>query len=232
VKLINAHHVSHFYRKTHMTNCGFLWDLDGVLVDTGEFHYTSWAEILPQYGIPMTREQFNATFGMNNTGVLTTLLGTVPTPEFVDEVGGKKEEAFRAAVHGHGKLLPGVRHWLETLHQKGVRQAIGSSAPIENVDALVDETGIRPYFQAIVSALGKPSKPDPWVFLTAAEKIGVGPHHCTVVEDAVAGVEAARRAGMRCIAVTTTNPAEKLTAATLVIDRLDHLSPEDWLSRR
>jgi HAD superfamily hydrolase (TIGR01509 family) len=209
---------------------GFLWDLDGVLVDTGEFHYTSWIETLPRYGLAMSHEQFIATFGMNNTGVLTTLLGRTPTPEFVAEVGGVKEAAFRAAVRGHGKLLPGVRTLLHTLQQRGVRQAVASSAPIENVDALVDETGIRPYFAAIVSALGKPSKPDPWVFLTAADKIGVPALRCTVVEDAVAGVEAARRAGMRCIAVTNTNPPEKLQAAQRVVDSLEEIDVAEWLA--
>ncbi len=212
-----------------MTIYGFLWDMDGVLVDTGEFHYVSWIETLPLYGLTMSRETFNTTFGMNNTGVLSTILGYTPSPEYVSEVGGRKEEAFREAVRGHAKLLPGVMDWLNTLHQMGVRQAVASSAPIENVNVLVEEAGIRPYFQALVSALGKPSKPDPWVFLTAAQQIGVEPRHCTVVEDAIAGVEAARRGGMRCIAVTNTNPAEKLTAAERVVARLDEISPLEWL---
>jgi len=214
-----------------MTNVGFLWDLDGVLVDTGEIHYISWIETLPKYGLSMSRELFTATFGMNNTGVMTHLLGRTPTPEFVSEIGGVKEAAFREAIRGRCRLLPGVQHWLETLHRLGVPQAIGSSAPSENIDVMVDETGIRPYFQAIVSALGKPSKPDPWVFLTAAEKIGVAPSACTVVEDAVAGVEAALRGGMRCIAVTTTNTREKLSRADLVLDTRAELEPEAWLMR-
>ena len=210
-----------------MVILGFLWDLDGVLVDTGEFHYISWIETLPKFGLHMTREQFVATFGMNNTGVLTSLLGYIPTSEYVTEVGGMKEEAFRSAVKGHGKLLPGVQHWLGTLHRLGIRQAVASSAPIENVTALVEETGIRLYFQALVSALGKPSKPDPWVFLTAAEKIGVLPQNCTVVEDAIAGVEAAHRAGMRCIAVTTTHPRDELKQADIVIDTLESMKIDD-----
>jgi beta-phosphoglucomutase len=210
-----------------MTTYGFLWDLDGVLVDTGEFHYVSWAEILPTYGIGFSRAAFNTTFGMNNTGVLATLLGYSPTPEMVDEIGGKKEESFRAAIHGQAQLLPGVAHWLETLQKMGVRQAVASSAPQANIDALVAETGIRPMFQAIVSAAGKPSKPNPWVFLEAARQIGVEPLYCTVVEDAIAGVEAAKRGGMRCIAVTNTNPAESLRAADWVVASLDEISPAE-----
>ena len=203
--------------------------MDGVLVDTGEFHFVSWAEVLPNYGLSITRQQFTDTFGMNNTGVLTTLLGYEPSPEYVSEVGGAKESAFRDAVRGHGQLLPGILDWLAILHEMGIRQAVASSAPLANVDVLIDDTGICLYFDAVISALGKPSKPDPWVFLTAAEQIGVPPENCTVVEDAIAGVEAAKRAGMRCIAVTTTNPPDKLQAADLVVENLSRLSPNDWL---
>jgi beta-phosphoglucomutase len=204
---------------------GVLWDLDGVLVDTGEFHYISWKDTLPAYGIPFSRDLFRKSFGMNNEGVLTFLLGHKPDIDLLTEIDNRKESAFRQAIHGYAQLLPGVADWLEFLHHAGVPMAVGSSAPMANVDALVDETGIRPYFQAFVSANGKPSKPDPW-FLHAAKLIGVPPEACWVIEDAITGVEAAHRAGMRCIAVTTTNPAEMLRAAEYVVDRLDQLSPE------
>jgi beta-phosphoglucomutase len=205
---------------------GVLWDLDGVLVDTGEFHYISWKDTLPDYGIPFSSELFRKSFGMNNEGVLTFLMGHKPAPDLLAEIDNRKESAFRQAIHGHAQLLPGVADWLKILHRKGVCMAVGSSAPMANVEVLVDETGIRPYFQALVSANGKPSKPDPWVFLHAAQLINVPPEACWVVEDAVAGVEAAHRAGMRCVAVTTTNPSQALQAAEIVVDRLDQLSPE------
>jgi beta-phosphoglucomutase len=205
---------------------GVLWDLDGVLVDTGEFHYVSWKETLPDYNIPFSYELFRKSFGMNNEGVLTFLMGHKPDPGLLAEIDHRKESAFRRAIRGHAQLLPGVSDWLDALHQAGIRMAVGSSAPMANVEVLVDETNIRPYFQVLVSANGKPSKPDPWVFLHAAQQIGVPPEACWVVEDAVTGVEAAHRAGMRCIAVTTTNTAEALSAAEIVISRLDQLSPE------
>ncbi len=205
---------------------GVIWDLDGVLVDTGEFHYLSWKETLPPYHVPFSYELFRKSFGMNNEGVLTFLMGHKPDPGLLDEIDQKKEIAFRQAIHGHVKLLPGVGTWLEILQKSGVRMAVGSSAPMENIKALVDETGIRPYFRAIISASGHPSKPDPWVFLHAAQQIDVSPQNSWVVEDAVAGVEAAHRAGMRCLAVTTTNTMEALSAAEIVISRLDQLAPD------
>lgn len=207
-------------------NRGALWDMDGVLVDTGEFHYRSWSQILPQYGIPFDRDRFQATFGMNNAGVIATLSGETPTQARVAEIGGRKEALFREIIRGQVQPLPGVLDWLERLQAWGFRQAMASSAPPANIDALVGELGLRPYFQAIISGAALPSKPDPTVFLQAAAAIDVAPEQCLVFEDAVAGVGAARRAGMRCIAVTTTNPAPALEDADLVVDRLDGLTQE------
>jgi beta-phosphoglucomutase len=205
---------------------GVIWDLDGVLVDTGEFHYLSWKETLPAFGIRFSFELFRKSFGMNNEGVLTFLMGKKPDPGLLAQIDDQKESSFRHAIRGHAQLLPGVLSWLIYLHQKGVRMAVGSSAPMANVEVLVDETGIRSYFQSLVSANGKPSKPDPWVFLYAAEQIDVQPGDCWVIEDAVSGVEAAHQAGMRCIAVTTTNTIEALHEAEIVVDRLDQISPD------
>jgi HAD superfamily hydrolase (TIGR01509 family) len=197
---------------------GVLWDMDGVLVDSGEFHFQAWSEVLPEYGIAFSRESFRAVFGMNNARTLTALFGQPPAPELVAEISDRKERRFRQAIRGRAQPLPGVLDWLERLKSAGWRQAVASSAPPENVDALVDELDLRVTFDALVSALGLPSKPEPALF------------RCIVVEDAVSGVEAAKRAGMRCIAVTTTNPASALGAADVVVQRLDAL-PADAFQR-
>jgi len=209
---------------------GVIWDMDGVLVDTGEFHFQAWSQALPEHGIPFTRELFRDTFGMNNAGILTVLLGRTPPPEFLAEISDRKEQLFRQAVRGRAQPLPGVLAWLERLKAGGMRQAIASSAPPANIDALVDELGLRGYFDAIASGFDLPGKPDPTLFLKAARLIGVPPERCVVVEDAVAGVEAARRAGMKCIAVTTTNPAQALKGADIIVERLDAL-PLDTFER-
>ena len=209
---------------------GVIWDMDGVLVDTGEFHYPAWAQTLSEHGIPYNRELFRTTFGMNNAGILSVLLGGTPAPEILAEISNRKEQLFRQAVRGHAQPLPGVISWLERLKTAGMRQAIASSAPPANIDALVDELELRTSFDAIVSGSDLPGKPDPAVFLKAAHLIGVPPERCVVIEDAVAGVEAARRAGMRCIAVTTTNPAQALEGADLIVERLDAL-PLDTFER-
>jgi beta-phosphoglucomutase family hydrolase len=209
---------------------GVLWDMDGVLIDTGEFHFQAWSQTLAEHDIHFSRDAFQATFGMNNTGVLSTLLGRTPAPEFVAEISDRKERLFRQVIRGRAQPLPGVRPWLESLKAAGARQAIASSAPPANIGALVDELDLRSCFQAIVSAFDLPGKPDPTVFLEAARRIDVPPGQCVVVEDAVAGIEAARQAGMRCIAVTTTNSARALRDADVVVERLDAL-PADTFER-
>lgn len=211
-----------------MTERGVVWDLDGVLVDTGELHYLSWSRVLPEYGVPFNRESFRATFGMNNAGLLSILLGCPLEPTLLTEISERKEQMFRQAARGNVSPLPGVRAWLARLQSAGFRQAIASSAPQPNIDTLLDELGLRAYFAALVSGFDLPGKPDPATFLQAAQAIQVPPGRCVVVEDAIAGVEGTRRAGMKCIAVTTTNPAEALRGADIVVARLDDLAPDTF----
>ena len=207
-----------------------LWDMDGVLVDTGEFHFRAWNGLLPEYGIDFSYELHQETFGRNNASILSLLLGEKLTPELQSEISDRKEERFRAAVRGHAVPLPGVESWLARLREDGARQGIASSAPVANIDTLIGELGLRGYFDAIVSGEDLPGKPDPTLFLTVARQLELPPGLCVVVEDAIAGVEAAKRAGMKCIAVTTTNEAEALRAADIVVDRLDAL-PADAFRR-
>jgi beta-phosphoglucomutase family hydrolase len=209
---------------------GVIWDMDGVLVDTSQFHFQAWSRALSERGIPLTRESFRTTFGMNNAGILTVLLRQPPPPDLLADISDRKERLFRRAVRGRVQLLPGVLTWLERLKAAGVQQAIASSAPPANIDALVDELGLRTYFDAIVSGSDLPGKPDPAVFLKAARLIGAPPERCVVVEDAIAGVGGALRAGMKCIAVTTTNTAQALKKADVIVERLDAL-PLDTFER-
>jgi beta-phosphoglucomutase family hydrolase len=210
---------------------GVLWDMDGVLVDTGEAHFASWQQVLAERGVPFNRLDFARTFGMNNAGILALLIGEDLSPEELQAIGDRKEVLFRRLVKGNARPLPGVLDWLARLSTLGIRQAIASSAPQQNIDVLVNELGIREYFQAIVSGAKLPGKPHPDVFLEAAGRIGVAPADCVVVEDAIAGVQAARNAGMRCIAVTTTNSADKLSAADMVVSSLEELDEDAFWGR-
>lgn len=211
-------------------NRAVLWDMDGVLVDTKELHYQTWAQALAGLDIPFNREIFATVFGVSNARTMEMLTGQSPAPASVAGVPDHKERLFREALPGGVQPLPGVLGWLERLGAAGVPQAIASSAPQANIDALVDELGLRPHFAAMVAGEHMPPKPDPAVYLEAARRLGVPPARCVVIEDAPAGVEGARRAGMRCLAVATTRPPEALQAADLVVERLDAL-PEDTFER-
>jgi len=200
--------------------------MDGVLVDTGEMHYRAWEQILGAEGITFSPDEFRRTFGMHNASILEMLLGEPPDATTLARISDRKEALFRGFIRGQAAPMAGVLDWLARLQQRGVPQAVASGAPPENIEFLVDELGIRGYFSALVSSQGMPGKPDPAVFLEAARRIGVPAQRCVVVEDGLPGLDAARRAGMHCIGVTTTHPASALQAADRVVEKLDTL-PED-----
>ncbi len=206
---------------------GILWDMDGVIVDSGEPHFISWQKALQLNGLSCTREFFEKTFGMNNRGILSLIMGREATDQEVESIGDLKEELFRRDVQGRLEPLPGVLDWLERFSQAGFPQAVASSAPWENIDAVVTELDITKWFQALVSGSSLKGKPDPATFLLAAQKLGMEPVNCLVIEDARVGVEAARRAGMKCVAVCTTHKAEELRDAGKVVQTLDDLTIGD-----
>ena len=215
---------------TEYQNYAVLWDMDGVLVDTGDFHYESWKETFDKIEVPFNREDFRKTFGMNNAGILEWVFGRKPDLEEVSRISDKKESLFRELVKGKAELLPGVLLWLKQFQDWGVKQAITSSAPPKNIEALVAELKIEEFFDAIVSGFDLPGKPNPDVFLKAANILQVRPENCIVIEDAIAGVEGANKAGMKCIAVTTTNPATVLEKADHIFDNLGKMNGDDFLS--
>ena len=196
-----------------------LWDLDGTLLDSRELHWLAWRESLVGEGFALSREQFDASFGQRNDATLAAWLGPAVASADVTRISEAKEERYRRLVRKRGvELLPGVELWLGRLAAGGWRQALATSAPRFNVDAILEVLGIAGTFAAVVTAEDVArGKPDPEVFLTAARRLGAPVYRCVVVEDAPAGVEAARRAGMHCIGVGpqyASLPAD-LTAPTL-----------------
>jgi beta-phosphoglucomutase len=183
---------------------GIIWDLDGTLVDTAELHFAAWSALAREIGQPFSRTDFEATFGKRNPEIIRQLYGEGFSPEEIAELGHRKEELYRAAARQQGvKLLPGVKSLLQELAAAGYQQAIGSSAPRENLDLILRLTQIEQFFSVQVSAEDtQRGKPDPQVFLIAAERLRIPPARCLVMEDAPAGVQAAKIGGMKCIGVT------------------------------
>ena len=205
-----------------------LWDLDGTLIDSGDYHWRAWRETMRVEGVDLTYQAFLASFGQRNDRILTTWLGSTVTPDSIRRLGDAKEAMFRDIARQEGLVaLPGAREWMARLRRAGWRQAIASSAPRANVDVMLDSAGISGLIDAVVSAEDVTrGKPDPDVFLEAARRVGVSVGACVVVEDAAAGVEAARRAGMRRVGVNAQTP---LDADIYVRSLLD--LPEDAFER-
>jgi len=212
--------------------CAVIWDVDGTLVDTAEMHFAAWARLAAEMGRPFSRDDFSATFGRRNPEIIRFLFRQEFTDAEVLDTGERKETYYRSAAERGVHLLPGVRELLDGLHARGVRQAVGSSAPQGNLDLILRITKSRHYFDAIVGMEDtERGKPDPQVFLVASERLGVAPNRCVVFEDAVAGVEAAKAGGMKCVAVTFVghHPSEKLKAAGAdrVVKCFTELGPDE-----
>ncbi len=202
-----------------------LWDMDGTLIDSEEFHWISWRNTMANEGITITREQFLSSFGQRNDSIIPQWLGSASTPERIDKIANAKEELYRHLVRRDGiSPLPGVAYWLHHLHKEGWLQAIASAAPRANVEVVLEALSAAHLFQGIVSAEDvHRGKPDPEVYLTAAARVGASRDRCIVVEDAVAGVEGARSAGMRSIGVSHNG---KHLPADVVVPSLDRLGSD------
>lgn len=208
---------------------GILWDVDGTLVDTAEQHFRAWEQLSAEIGHPFTRADFARTFGWRNPEIIRTLYDPAADDAKCERLALRKETLYRESVADGVQLLPGVKGLLDAFEAEGWPQAVGSSAPRENLNLLLGATGTRDYFATIVSGEDVTrGKPDPEVFLNGAAGLGIAPNRCVVFEDAVAGVQAAKAGGMACVAVTFVghHPAEKLrtAGAGLVVASLEEVT--------
>jgi beta-phosphoglucomutase len=206
-----------------------IWDMDGTLVDTAELHFEAWLETCRELGRGFTRDEFAATFGRRNPEIIRVLFGDRFDERESARIGDRKEEMYRAAAAKGVALLPGVGALLDGLHRLGFRQAIGSSAPRANLDLILERTGSARFFAAVVGMEDtQRGKPDPQVFQVAAARLGAAPQRSLVFEDAVAGVQAAKAGGMRCVAVrfVAHHPEAALRAAgaDLIVSSLEQVT--------
>jgi beta-phosphoglucomutase family hydrolase len=205
-----------------------IWDMDGVIADTGIFHCRSWQYAFLQEGVVFSEEDFKHIFGQRNDTIIRNTLGLDIPQSKVDSVARVKEEYFRKIVGQNLVPFPGVINLLRLLKENSIASAIASSAPMENILLILSGLNIKDYFQAIVYGREvSEGKPSPQVFLLAAQKLGAESQNCIVIEDAMAGVSGAKRAGMRCIAVTNTHDRDKLMEADLVVDSLTKVGLND-----
>jgi beta-phosphoglucomutase family hydrolase len=197
-----------------------LFDLDGVLVDSRAHHLTAWQRFARERGIEPEPGYFHRTFGLRNDAILGGLVGGASEAD-LERMAEEKERIFREIARGRIALLPGARELLAFLREQEVAKAVVTSTPRANLEMILESLGLAGWFEALVTAEDVTrGKPDPEGFLLAARKLGIEPRRCVVIEDAPAGLEAAKAAGMRAIGVTTTHPAADLGAADLVVESL------------
>jgi len=199
-----------------------LWDLDGVIVDSGRYHYASYKRLFGEIGIDFTEERFySEMFGRRNWDIIRAVLGDVSEEE-VHRFAEQKERIFRELVAGNIQPLPGAVELLKRAHDAAIKQSIVSSTPRENIELIVRTLGVGDLLDAIVGEEdSERGKPDPQPFTTAADRLGVPYERCVVIEDAPEGIAAGKTAGMRCIGVATTRPPERLSQADLVVESLE-----------
>ncbi|GCE16683.1 HAD family hydrolase [Dictyobacter kobayashii] len=203
-----------------------IWDLDGVIIDSAEEHKRSWYRLAEEEGLPFSDQQFHDTFGMRNDAIIP-ILWNVTDKKRVQELADKKEAYFRDFVRDTAAPLPGAIELLSALREAGYKQALASSTPIKNIEVISEALGLKKYLTALVSGETVPhGKPAPDVFLKAAAELSVEPAHSLVIEDAVAGVQAAHAGGMYCIAVAGERDLPGLKAAELMVKDLTQVNVE------
>ena len=192
-----------------------IFDMDGVLVDNRDIHIEAFQILFEKKGLQATYEQILMTFGMVNTEIFASLFGEgTYTTEEIEKMAAEKETIYRDIFAKKIEPAPGLVGFLKELKAKGTKIAVGSSGPRVNVEFVLEKCGIGIYFDAIADGnMISKGKPDPEVFLLAADLLGKKPEECIVFEDALVGIEAGKRAGMIVIAMETTFPKERLAGS-------------------
>ena len=208
-----------------------IFDLDGTLVDTYDAHMKSWQDIARMIGHELKEREFARQFGRTNEPIIRELFEwagrPTPTSDEIRDLADRKEADFREMVQIEFPEMPGATDLLESLHVSNWRLAGGTSAPVPNAELFREKLGCGRLFETIVTGDDvEHGKPDPEVFLLAASRLGVPASCCVVIEDAAAGVEAARRAGMASVGFCSKGRTpEELADADLVVSSLVDLGP-------
>jgi len=206
---------------------GVIFDMDGVLVDSAAAHFESWQRLARELGAgPISVAQFKSTFGGRNSEIIAEWFGETDATRS-KALGDRKESLYREIIRHAVSPMPGAKELIDRLVAEGITLAIGSSGPPENVRMICEAMGLTAVFRAVITGADvSRGKPDPEVFLRAAERMSLAPDQCVVIEDAPLGIEAACRAGMMCIGLTSSHAADVLSGADLIVGSLEEVSSE------
>lgn len=196
-----------------------IFDLDGTLIDNNHWHLVTWRKYLEKLGINIGDEEYRKNInGRTNKDAIEYIYGKKMTDEEAMVYAMEKEALYRELYKPHIKPVDGLPELLETIHNRGIPMAIATSGIQVNIDFMFANIPIKQYFKEVVNSSHiKKGKPDPEIYLRTAALLEVAPEDCLVFEDAVVGVNAAHAAGMKVIAITTTQTKEELKDADIII---------------
>jgi len=209
-----------------------LFDWDGVVVDSSSHHFLSWQRLASDLGEEMTEELFRESFGLVNREIIPNTLGWASDPEEVHRLGARKEEIYREIIREKGlDPLPGVRRLIADMQSASIPRVVGTSSERENIYAALEVMKMEESFAGVIASEDvRNGKPDPEVFLKAAEVAGVSPQRCVVLEDSHHGLVAAAQGGMKAVGVLTTHSAEKLGSPDLLVPSIEEITVESLRS--
>lgn len=201
------------------TKYGFIFDMDGTLVDNMRFHGEAWQQMLAENGIETDAHTFLIkTAGKTNREIIPNFFKDASDEKLL-ELGNRKEELYRAFFLPERKAIKGAIEFLEESKKLGIKMAVATAAPVANMEFILDGLDLRRFFDAITTAADvSHGKPNPEGFLVSAKKLGVEPDNCLVFEDALNGFEAAHRAGMKSVGIATVNSIETILNLPDVIE--------------
>jgi beta-phosphoglucomutase len=212
---------------------GFIFDMDGTLVDNMPYHTISWQHLLAEMGVNMSGQEIERRNHGTLPEVIRIMLGDQLSEAEVVTIGERKEQLYRAIYCPHLQLLAGCQEFLEQANLLRVPMAVATMANHVNVAFVLDGLGIRDYFKIVIGEEDvRQGKPSPEAFYLAAQGLQLPSENCIVFEDSLSGVEAAQRAGMKVVFLSTSLNASNLTASPSILqitDDYEELSPEKLL---
>jgi beta-phosphoglucomutase family hydrolase len=212
-----------------MTDIAVIFDLDGTLIDNNAFHIKAWQEFYKKRNRTLTEEEYKQHFnGKTNADVLAYVFGQPLSAQERERYTNEKEDLYRIIYEPHIKPVKGLLKLLQELRDAGIPMAIATSGIKVNIDYMFKHLGIQHFFKEVVYSKDiQKGKPDPEIYFLTAKKLQVLPKNCIVFEDAVAGIQAAKAAGMKVIAIATTHTPEELDLADKLIYDYVELSIKD-----
>ncbi|MCG6189666.1 HAD family hydrolase [Maribellus maritimus] len=203
-----------------------VFDMDGVIVDNGEFHYLAWKKFCYKHQVPFSKENFRKTFfGRVNEQVLPILFNKELTKDEIQKLGNEKEKIYREIYKPELKPVPGLVSFLNELKKNNIPVAVATSASPENVDFVLNGLNIKCYFDVIVDdSMVIKGKPDPEIYLKATQLLKKAPENCIVFEDSLSGTKAALDAGARVVAITTSLKADEHKYAEHIFSDFSEIS--------